>query len=139
METTSTSQEQRQPKKKGKAKKFFLISLAVVVVLLLVFYLICGMAYSEGTRSGILTKVSKKGYVFKTYEGELNVGGISDGQGTIMPSSVFYFSVNDRDVYNKLEKLQGQRVPVRYRQVLKSFSWQGDTEYFIEDATAVKQ
>jgi hypothetical protein len=125
-------------RKRWSFRRFIFVSLFVVAVLLLIFYLICGMAYSEGTRSGILTKVSKKGFVFKTYEGEINVGGISDGQGTIMPATVFRFSVNDRKVYEKLEMLQGQRVAVRYRQVIKNFFWQGDTDYFIEDVTPLK-
>jgi hypothetical protein len=31
--------------------------------------------YSEGVRSGVLMKISKKAYVFKTHEGQLNIGG----------------------------------------------------------------
>ena len=127
------------PRRKPSFRRYLFVSLFVVAVLFLIYYLICGMAYSEGTRSGVLTKISKKGFVFKTYEGEMNIGGISDGQGTIMPSTVFRFSVNDRDVYKKLESLQGQRVTVRYRQVIKNFFWQGDTDYFIQDVMPINK
>ena len=119
-------------------RKFFLVTALVIALLAVITYFICGMAYSEGTRTGILMKVSKKGFIVKTYEGEMNIGGISDGQGTIMPASIFRFSVTDRKVYDELEKYQGSRVTVRYRQVIHNFFWQGDTDYFIQAVTPVK-
>src|SRR6476469_3404011 len=88
--------------KKHRLRKFLLVSLLVIIIVAVATVFICGLAYSDGTRSGILTKVSKKGYVFKTYEGEMNVGGISDGQGTIMPATIFQFSVENGEVYKKL-------------------------------------
>lgn len=97
------------------------------------FYFICGLTYSEGTRSGILTKVSKKGFVFKTYEGEMNIGGLNQGDGTIMPATIFNFSVLDKETYDKLEKVQGRKVVVHYRQVIKNLFWQGDSDYFVHN------
>lgn len=125
-----------QPKKKF--KKFLIITVIVLIAAWFIFYFICGMTYSKGTRSGILTKVSEKGFVFKTYEGEMNVGGFSQGDGTIMPSSIFKFSVPDKDVYDKLEASQGRKVVVHYKQVMKNFFWQGDTDYFIYEVNIVK-
>jgi hypothetical protein len=125
-------------KKRSGVRKFFFISAIVIAIAMVVTYVICGMTYSEGTRSGILMKVSKKGFIFKTYEGEMNIGGISEGVGTIMPATVFRFSITDRGVYNQLEKLQGQRVVIHYREVIKNFFWQGDTNYFVHEASPVK-
>src|SRR3954469_19983735 len=102
-----------------------IISLLIVVIGLVAFYFIAGISYSEGTRSGILTKVSKRGYIFKTYEGELLIGGINQGEGTMIQSSTFIFSVPEKRVYDKLESFQGHKVVVHYRQVLKPFFWQG--------------
>jgi hypothetical protein len=119
------------PPRKGKFRKYAFITIFFLAVAFLVYYFICGMAYSEGTRSGVLTKISKKGFVFKTYEGELNIGGISEGDGTIMPRTVFKFSVTDPRVYYDLEKLQGHKVVVHYKQVIKNFFWQGETDYFV--------
>lgn len=116
-----------------KLKKFFFIFFLLLLAAGIIYYFIAGMSYSEGTRSGILTKVSKKGYIIKTYEGELNVGGFSQGDGTIMPASIFRFSVTDKEVYKKLEELQGRKVVLSYRQVMKNFFWQGDTDYFITE------
>jgi hypothetical protein len=127
------------PPKKSKLKKYLFIFLLSVVAAWFIYYFICGMAYSEGTRSGILTKVSKKGYVFKTYEGELNVGGFSAGDGTIMPANIFYFSVRGKEIYEKLQDAQGKRVVLHYKQVYKNFSWQGDTDYFVYDVSNIKE
>jgi hypothetical protein len=123
------------PRKKSKFKRFLIFFALGLIVAWFIYYFICGMTYSEGTRSGILTKVSHKGFVFKTYEGELNVGGFSQGDGTILPASIFNFSVRDKKVYNKLEQMQGHKVVLHYRQVMKNFFWQGETDYFIYDVS----
>jgi hypothetical protein len=126
-------------KKKSKLKKFVFISLTVFIVGWFIYFFICGMTYSEGTRSGVLTKVSKKGYVFKTFEGELNVGGLNQGDGTIMPASIFKFSVEGEAIYNQLEKEQGKKVILHYKERIKSFFWQGETNYFVQKVTFVER
>jgi hypothetical protein len=126
------------PARKRKFKKYALLTVLFLFIAFLVFYFICGMAYSEGTRSGILTKVSKKGFVFKTYEGELNIGGINEGDGTIMPLTVFKFSVTDPRVYYDLENLQGRKVVVHYKQVIRNFFWQGETDYFVNQVEVAR-
>lgn len=110
---------------------FFLLLIAGLGI----YYFVCGLTYSEGTRSGILTKVSKRGFLFKTYEGELNIGGLNQGDGTIMPATVFYFSTQSKTVYDKLESMQGRKVVLHYRQVIKNLFWQGDTDYFVHEVT----
>jgi len=137
MDNTAASRGVNPPKR-SKLKRFLLIFVLVLIASLFIYYFICGMTYSEGTRSGILTKVSRKGFIIKTYEGELNVGGFSEGDGTIMPASIFKFSVADKKVYNELEAAQGHKVVVRYNQVMKNFFWQGETDYFIESVSVVK-
>lgn len=125
-------------KKKSKFKKFAFLSLLILILGWFIYYFICGMAYSEGTRSGVLTKVSKKGYLFKTYEGEMNVGGFSQGDGTIMPATIFKFSIPDKSIYDTLEANQGRKLVVHYKQVFKNFFWQGETDYFIHAVSKMK-
>ena len=122
---------QTSPAPKRPFRKFLVITTLIVVFCFWIFYLICGMGYSEGTRSGILTKVSKKGYIFKTREGELIIGGINQGDGAILPATIFKFSVRDEETYLKLDSLQGRKVVVSYKQVIKNLFWQGETDYFI--------
>lgn len=132
-----TSQSAAEPGKKNVFRKVAFISIISIIAGCAIFYFICGMTYSEGTRSGILTKVSKKGYVFKTFEGELNIGGINQGDGTIMPNTVFKFSVYDEKTYHALDSLQGRKVVVGYDQVIKNFFWQGESDYFVHSVRAM--
>lgn len=118
--------------------KFLKWTAASLLLALAAYYFISGMTYSEGTRSGVLTKISKRGYLFKTYEGELNVGGLNQGDGTIMPLSIFYFSVPDEEVYKAIEDAQGKKVVLHYKEVIHSFFWQGETDYFVYKASTVK-
>lgn len=126
------------PEKKGKLRRVLLISLLTLVLLWFGYYFICGLTYSEGTRSGILTKVSRKGYVFKTYEGELIIGGLNQGDGAIMPATIFRFSVTDESIYNKLELEQGKKVVLHYKQVIKNFFWQGESDYFVYQVSTIR-
>lgn len=126
------------PKKKSRFKKFAFIFLLVLICIGFIYYFICGMSYSDGTRSGILTKVSRKGFIFKTYEGELNIGGVNQGEGTIMPLTIFKFSTTKKQIYDSLEVYQGRKVVLKYRQVIKNFFWQGDTDYFVDHVSLVK-
>ena len=105
----------------SKVKKIIWITVLFLIIGWFIYYFICGITYSKGTRSGILTKVSEKGFVFKTFEGELNVGGISQGDGTIMPSNIFKFSVTELSIYNQLEKEQGKKIVLYYKERIKTF------------------
>lgn len=134
MEPSATS---GAPEKKRRGRKFLIWTILILILAAVAYYFICGMSYSEGTRSGILTKVSKKGFLFKTYEGELIIGGLNQGDGAILPGAIFNFSIRDKDVYDKLEADQGRKVILHYKQVLKSFFWQGETEYFVHKVTFV--
>ncbi|MDI9341105.1 MAG: hypothetical protein QM534_11100 [Sediminibacterium sp.] len=138
METSATKTGTGIPDQKPRWKKYMLWALGIFSVIWLIYYFICGLTYSEGKRSGVLIKVSRKGYIFKTYEGELNSGGISQGDGTIMPNAMFKFSVSEESVFKKLEDLQGKKVVVDYKQVMKNFFWQGETDYFIQEVKEVK-
>jgi hypothetical protein len=125
-------------KPKSKLKKFAGITLLILVLAAVAYYFVCGMTYSDGTRSGVLTKVSRKGYFFKTYEGEINIGGINQGEGTIIPLTIFKFSTTKKQIYDSLEVYQGRKVVLKYRQVIKNFVWQGETDYFVDHVSLVK-
>lgn len=125
-------------KPKSKLKKFAYVTLLILVLVGVGYYFVCGMTYSDGTRSGVLTKVSRKGYIFKTYEGEINIGGINQGEGTIIPLTIFKFSTTKKQIYDSLEVYQGRKVVLKYRQVIKNLVWQGETDYFVEHVSLVK-
>lgn len=100
--------------------------------------------YSEGNRVGILSKFSKKGNIFKTYEGEVVRPGIRVTQGA-PNSQMFYFSVEDPDVASKLERLQGKEVELHYTQYLGALPWRGDKyegekgQYIVDSIVSFKE
>ncbi len=102
----------------------------VVVGVALYFTFLYYATYSEGVRSGDLIKISNKGMVFKTWEGELSQG--------FSGTKIFAFSVLDKEqkVIKQLQDLQGQYVKITYVERYKTFPWWGDTKYFI---TAVEK
>ena len=128
-----------QQAKKSKWKKILVIFLLSVILVFVSYIYICGMSYSSGTRTGIVIKLSRKGYIFKTYEGELNLGGISEGDGTIMPTRIWKFSVNRNNdsIYDVITKTEGKHVRLYYKEVIKNFFWQAETPYLIEKVEVV--
>lgn len=86
--------------------------------------------YSNGTKGGSLTKFTQKGLIFKTWEGQLNLGGmVTNGDGG-MVANVWNFSVTDPAIISKLQKAKG-RVELDYSQKLLVPINQGSTSYKI--------
>lgn len=125
--------------KKSKWPKRIFIGILTIIVLLVAYIFICGITYSSGTRTGVVIKVSQKGFVFKTYEGELNLGGFSQGEGTIMVRNIWNFSIprNDTAIYNTITRFEGKQMRLHYKEVIHHFFWQSETSYFIEKAEPV--
>ena len=98
----------------------------------------CGglnIEYSDGSRSGVIQKLSKKGVIWKTWEGELNLGYNdsridSDGRQTIVPA-VFEFSCSSDDTAKSLTDAEqaGRRVTIGYKQYLLRGWDKGSTSY----------
>lgn len=112
-------------------KKLLLSILGIILFAIVIFFFWGNYTYSEGTRAGDLIKISRKGYVFKTYEGQLKLGGIDLSNPKEGLSDTWSFSVQDKAMVEKLEKLQGHKVVLRYCEKNYSMPWQGDTDYFI--------
>ena len=92
------------------------------------------ISYSSGERSGFVQKLSKKGWVCKTWEGEMAM--------VTMPGTapeIFNFSVRNDAVAEKINRSMGKRVALSYEQhkgvPTKCF---GETEYFITDVRPVE-
>jgi hypothetical protein len=90
-------------------------------------------SYSSGERAGYVQKFSHKGWLCKTWEGELAMVNLP---GT-MPE-IFRFTVRDGAVAARLEHTMGQRVALHYEQHRGvPSSCFGDTEYFVTDVRPV--
>lgn len=111
--------------------------LAVIGILLFVAFIACtargcGDGYSDGQRSGELRKISHKGIVWKSYEGQLLLsnGYIRKPDGSGSPD-IWNFSVVDEDVAKKLESLPPDaKVTLTYRQWFIGPVWL-DSKYVI--------
>ncbi|MDX2248853.1 MAG: hypothetical protein SF052_18845 [Bacteroidia bacterium] len=117
-------------------KKIFIITSVIIVLGGLIYGGVAVFGtYSSGTRVGEIVKFSKKGYIFKTYEGQLNVGGFAkDEAGDISPN-VWSFSVyrGDEEIREAIDDAtdKGQKVKLHYHEKFYQFGWRGDTKYFI--------
>lgn len=83
-------------------------------------------AYSEGYREGLLQKFSKRGNIFKTFEGELVLLGFGQRNSGTVNSNFFYFSVQDKALADSLDKCMGKSMRVHYVQYRKSLPWRGE-------------
>ncbi len=81
--------------------------------------------YSEGSREGVLQKFSRKGNVFKTYEGEMIQLGFGQ-RGAAINSQYYYFSVDDPQIADSLENCLGKIVRLHYIQYRKTLPWRGE-------------
>ena len=111
-------------------KRFVLIVLLLAIAGGAGYVWVSGWTYSDGTRAGNLIKISKKGVMFKTYEGQLNLGGFQQNSEGIS-GNIWEFSVRDREVYGQLQSLQGKQVKLYYKERYKAMPWQGKTNYFV--------
>ena len=107
-------------------KKILAVIITTIIIMAGLYYaFIYYIPYSEGVRSGELIKVSYKGAVIKTWEGEISQG--------ISGAQIFSFSVEDKNekVIQQLKDFQGNYVKVTYKERFAKLFWLGDTKYFV--------
>ena len=91
-------------------------------------------SYSNGERAGYIQKFSNKGWICKTWEGEIALVTIPGTQ-----AEKFYFTVPDSAVAGKVNASMGKRVVLTYEQhKWIPTSCFGDTEYFVTDVRVVE-
>jgi hypothetical protein len=118
---------------KSRALRAALIIVAAFVLLgILWIWLTLNWSYSEGERAGYVQKLSSKGWLCKTWEGEIAM--------VTMPGAIpekFDFTVRDTAVASKINDVAGKRVVLSYQQhKFIPSSCFGETEYFV---TAVRE
>ena len=108
------------------------IALSLTLITVGYFSFIYYVPYSDGVRSGELIKISHKGFVVKTWEGELSQG--------ISGAQIFAFSIMDYEtaVIEQLKQNQGKKVTLEYEERYKTFFWWGDTRYFVTKVSLEK-
>ncbi|QOY95902.1 hypothetical protein IM543_08745 [Massilia sp. UMI-21] len=114
-----------------RATAILLSAIAAILVLFALYtWFTLSWSYSEGERAGYLQKFSKKGWLCKTWEGEILLSS--------MPGAIperFAFTVRDEAVVRQLQNAMGQRVQITYEQhVGIPTSCFGETGYFATKA-----
>lgn len=88
--------------------------------------------FGEGVKSGVLNYVVLKGDLFKTYEGKLIMEGVvSSGQGQI-ESNHFTFSIEDKELAQKLMRMSGQKVELQYKEYHGKLPWRGHSVFVVD-------
>ena len=114
--------------KRASGLKRFAKSLMVLVILGLIFcvYWFFFNKYANGERTGVLIKITHKGNIFKTDEGEM---WLSCRQMT--NPEKFYFSVTNDSIATELKNLQDECVQLTYTQYRATLPWRGDAKYIV--------
>lgn len=112
---------------------------AVAVIGVLVFlaytWLVLSWSYSSGDRAGYVQKLSRKGWLCKTWEGEMALVSMP---GTV--AEKFYFTVREPQVAEQINRSLGKRVALTYEQHMGiPSSCFGDTQYFISAVKVVDE
>ena len=123
----------REEKRRGFARRHWKgLTLATIVLVPLAVMAIwvtatLGVSYSKGVRTGYNQKLSEKGWLCKTWEGELAISSIPGSA-----PQLFQYSVRSDSVAHAIEALGGQLVTLEYAQhkgvPTKCF---GETEYYV--------
>lgn len=115
-------------------KPFFIVVLGALALFALYIFIALQWSYSTGERAGFLQKVSNKGWVCKTWEGELSLVAIPGAA-----PEKFLFTVRDEAVAQKISAAAGKRVTLNYEQHKGlPTSCFGDTDYFVTGVTEIE-
>jgi len=114
------------------------IAAVLIAIALLVagyFLIVFNWSYSEGERAGWIQKFSNKGWLCKTWEGELAM--------VSMPGSMsekFFFTVWDDATAEQINKVMGKRVSLHYEEKVGiPTSCFGETRYYVTKVSAVEE
>jgi len=123
-------------------KKIVIVLIVITIGVMAFFYF---GVYSEGTRAGVIMKVSKKGVIFKTWEGQMNLETFGSIKSDNIVSETFSFSIKkgNQVLFDKLNDaaLSGNRINLKYIERYSILFFRGDTKYFavgIEDSGSSK-
>ncbi len=110
------------------------ILLTLTVILLITFSFFYWGVYENGLMAGKVLRISKKGFIFKTYEGKLNLEtfGALKGVSPIAESFDFSVEASELELIKQLEdvSLSGERINLYFTKRYMVFPWRGETKYF---------
>jgi hypothetical protein len=124
------------PRRRRRRWKLWVAGLLLLPLLLIALWTWITMTYtySEGQRVGFMQKLSRKGWLCKTWEGELAMANVP---GQVQEK--WYFTVRDNAVAQRVQESEGRRVALTYEEHKGiPFSCFGDTRYFVTGVKVVE-
>ena len=120
-------------------KKGLLIFFACIILILgFIFYYRYYRPFADdGVKAGTLNYVVHKGYIFKTYEGELIQTGLQSKAPMSMQSNEFSFSVVDEVLAKRLELASGKEVQLHYVEYLGTLPWRGYSKFIVDSVISI--
>jgi hypothetical protein len=113
----------------------------IVAIILLVVFVIIGLKYfyvvGAGMKAGTINYVVKKGYLFKTFEGEMILDGFQSKGPNGMQSNEFLFSVTDTALAMRLMLNAGKHVLVSYKEYNGPVSWRGYSKFVVDSLVKI--
>jgi hypothetical protein len=121
-------------------RKFLvIIILSIVIIGGIIVYIKYFNVYGEGVKSGQLNYLVRKGDIFKTYEGKLIQSGIRSRQPGTIQSYEFEFSVQKKDVAERLMANSGKDFDLHYKEYRGSIPWRGYTVFIVDSILAMRE
>ena len=107
----------------------------------------CSKDYSEGWRTGTVSKFSEKGIIFKTWEGELHLGGISGGEANVWQFSIDAERERSEDIDSLVTLINiamehGDKVRLHYNEeagLIDLNMSRGTTHYYIDKVQIIQK
>lgn len=129
----NTAAFETRPPRRWLRRLILLVPLLVLLLAILWTWFSLNWSYSEGERAGVLQKFSRKGWICKTYEGELAqyvVGGVAP--------QIWLFSTRDAELAKQLSSNVGRQLRIHYAEHrgVPSTCF-AETPYFAESFTLV--
>lgn len=117
-------------------KRFLFVGLPLIALLAALYvFVVLSWSYSTGERAGWVQKFSKKGWICKTWEGELAMVSVPGAA-----QEKFYFTVWDDAVAAEINKAMGRRVSLHYEEkVGLPTSCFGETRHWVNKVTIVQE
>lgn len=125
------------PVKRNGVKRFFgWLFLLVIIIFSIFCYWKYSYTYSDGYRNGLMQKLSHRGNMIKTYEGELVMSSVTSTNNVALASEKFYFSVPNDSIAKVLQSFEGKQVKLHYVQKNGTLFWRGDSEYLVDGVSS---
>lgn len=127
------------PKKK-KSRKGCALFLGILILVLGIFvYVRYYYVFGTGVKSGELNYLVYKGVVFKTYEGKLIQSGFRADKPGGLQSNQFDFSVEDKEIAQRLMVASGKIVQLHYREYFAPIPWRGYTKFIVDSIITIEE